>query len=131
MRTTDARATLLQNAIILFWQLASCNILAQSKKSGKKHCTPLSIRRRCTLIARAEAHYTCTSQHSKYLLHSCHDSLLDHARAQERDDAKEAHQKDEKHGLLITKKDAKAKPPCPPTKNSEHKHSSSTRCGTA
>ena len=33
----------------------------------------------------------------------------------ERDAAKEAHQKDEKHGLLITK-DAKAKPPCPPTK---------------
>ena len=43
-------------------------------------------------------------------------TLLDHARAQERDAAKEAHQKDEKHGLLITKKDAKAKPPCPPSK---------------
>ena len=43
-------------------------------------------------------------------------TLLDHQRAQERTEAAEAHQKDEKHGLLITKKDANAKPPCPPTK---------------
>ena len=43
-------------------------------------------------------------------------TLLDHQRAQERDDAAAKHQKDEKHGLLITKKDARAKPPCPPTK---------------
>ena len=43
-------------------------------------------------------------------------TLLDHSRATERDAAAEAHQKDEKHGLLITKKDAKARPPCPPTK---------------
>ena len=33
-------------------------------------------------------------------------TLLDHARAQERDDAAAKHQKDEKHGLLITNQDA-------------------------
>ena len=72
-----------------------------------------SIRRRCTWIARPEAHYTCTSQHSGATALM---TLLDHQRAQERTEAAEAHQKDEKHGLLITKKDANAKPPCPPTK---------------
>ena len=36
-------------------------------------------------------------------------TLLDHSRAQERDAAKEAHRNDEKHGLLITKKDKRPK----------------------
>ena len=46
----------------LYFVASDCKALARSKK--RKHLHAPSIRRRCTLIARAEAHYTCTSQHS-------------------------------------------------------------------